>query len=84
MSDETYNGWTNWATWFVISEMENNRGWSGQYERLTGTKAAPEEFKEVAQKAMFPSADVNSYGALSREKFEDVDWDQIRKILLAD
>ncbi|MBD0733992.1 hypothetical protein [Streptomyces sp. CBMA29] len=84
MSDETYNGWTNWATWFVISEMENNLGWYGQYERLTRTEAAPEEWKEVAQKALFPSVDVTSYGELSREQFENVDWTQIRKVLLAD
>jgi hypothetical protein len=82
MTDAEYNGWTNWATWFVVSEIENNADWYRQSQRLVRTEAAAEEFARLAEASLFPSADVTSYGEMSRSEFDDVDWEEIRETLL--
>ncbi|MFI0265592.1 hypothetical protein [Streptomyces luteogriseus] len=83
MSDK-YNGWTNWATWFVVSEMENHQDWHRQYERLVRTEADASDFERIAKECLFPSSSVTHYGEMSRKEFGDVDWDDIRDTLLGD
>jgi hypothetical protein len=82
MSDEGYNGYTNWATWFVVSELENNAEWYKLTQRLVRTEAPAEEFKKLAKTCLFPSADVTSYGEMGRSNFEDVNFEEIRDTLL--
>ncbi|MFD4858370.1 hypothetical protein [Streptomyces atratus] len=80
----TYNGWTNWATWFVSSELENNTEWYRKMQALVRTEASEEEFARLAEECLFPSSSATTYGEMSRSEFGDVDWKDLRETLIND
>lgn len=82
--EDTYNGWRNWATWFAVSEMENDRDTYQCLQRLARTEADADEYRQLAQKLMFPTAQFAAYGEMSRAEFADVDWEEIRSTLSTD
>lgn len=82
MSDEDYNGWSNWATWYVSSELSNNFEWNKKLERLVRTEAPAEDFEKLARESLFPSG-ATTYGEMSLAKLEDVNWNEIRDTEIA-
>jgi hypothetical protein len=84
MSGTHNGGYTNWATWFVVSEMQNYQKWYELYEKLIRAKAPAEEFENVARKCMCPHPNGTDYDKILHEHFADVDWNNIRETLIGD
>lgn len=78
-----YNGYTNWATWFVSNELQNDVEWYKATQRLVRLEAPVEEFQKLAEQSLFPSTADTEYGEMSRREFGDVDWDELRTAFLS-
>jgi hypothetical protein len=76
MTDTTYNGWTNWATWNVHLWLTNE---PGSYEYATETARAGGgrgEMREAVE--TFYNLPTDGLAAdLIGAELDDVDWDEI-------
>ena len=83
MSDTTYNGWTNYATWRVNLEV-----FDGMSARdITGrTIAAPSELRQAVQEWVEQHIEETTQPGLGRDYalafLSDVDWWQIVEHLI--
>jgi hypothetical protein len=84
MSDTTYNGWTNYATWRVNLEV-----FDGMSVRdITGrTIAAPSELRHAVQEWVEQHIEETTQPGLGRDYalafLSDVDWWQITEHLIS-
>lgn len=87
---EGYYGYTNWATYFVCSHLDNVEDWYKEIRRLVRRDRTDKEIREYVEGLFFEPIDVNAYHAdqetqrgmqheMSRREFEDVDWDEVRE-----
>jgi hypothetical protein len=73
MKNETYNGWTNYATWRV------NQGICGGLEEDAFKNMEAEEVKEYAENIIFEYVAWNSLVSLYARAFlSDVNWQEIK------
>jgi hypothetical protein len=84
MTDRTYNGWTNYATWRVNLEI-----FYGMAARdLTGARLSVSELRDAAQAYAEEIIEQSSTEGLARDYalafLSDVDWWSIANNLLAD
>ena len=71
MKNETYNGWTNYATWRVNLEIFDGFD-------LDGHKVTVEELMTYAEEVVFEGADENSFAAdYSLAFLNQVNWHEI-------
>jgi len=84
MTDKTYNGWTNYATWRVNLEIFDGfdpiEDWGLEYETLTESELA-ELLQEHAEELLFPDGLGNATLAETyAEAFiSDVNWYEIAR-----
>ena len=73
MKTETYNGWTNYATWRVNLEL-----WAG-YE--TESPVSPEFVEETSQEYMNPDGEESIRVDYANAFMSDVNWDEIAEAI---
>ena len=76
MKTETYNGWTNYATWRVNLELFD--GYEIQGNEITG-----EYVEEIAESFIFEAStsDTSIMEDYARAFLSDVNWDEIAEHL---
>ncbi len=84
MKDETYNGWSNYATWRVNLELFSDG--IDEEERYDGIPELAENLKERADEAITEYGGRNEGLAVdyARAFLEDVDWREIAESLAED
>ena len=75
MKKETYNGWTNYATWRVNLEI-----FDGLYSDIDGEKVTAESCKEYAEEAL-SDGDVRLALDYAMAFIASVNWHEIAKAL---
>lgn len=79
MTDATYNGWTNYATWRVNLEMFNN----ATDEWFDHCDDVPAMLREYAESLMEETANGMALG-YAMAFLDDVNWHEIAKHIKAD
>lgn len=87
MSDKTYNGWTNYATWRVNLEIFDG---FDPYDYFSDYQAdiaesLPESLKEYAEQVIFECGECNPQslaGSYALAFLSDVNWFEIAKHMI--
>lgn len=86
MNDQTYNGWTNYATWRVNLELFDSFNVSDAFDNtIPDVWAASQWAKDYARDFVFNSLDDNGGGIAegwALAFLEDVDWMSIARHLI--
>jgi hypothetical protein len=81
MSDNTYNGWTNWETWQVLLWADNEQAWHREVCKFVEWAAPLAAFDEKCKqffREMFPEGTPDMDGAHELDK---VNWKEIAEHL---
>ena len=86
MTDKTYNGWTNYATWRVGLEIFDGlnpiEDWDLERETLTESELA-ELLQEHAEEVIFEGSEKRNIADSYAEAFlSDVNWHEIARHML--
>lgn len=92
MTDKTYNGWTNYATWRINLEIFDGFDLEEYFQlslKECDLSAIPNNLKEYAEEIIFecgyneraPSSLMEDY---ARAFLQEVNWHEIAKHLIAD
>jgi hypothetical protein len=89
MSDKTYNGWTNYATWRINLEIFDG---FDPYDYFSDNQAdmedlLPESLKEYAEQVIFECGECDPQslaGSYAMAFLSDVNWYEIAKHMIAD
>jgi len=86
MTDKTYNGWTNYATWRVNLEIFDGlnpvEDWDLERETLTESELA-ELLQEHAEEVIFEGSEKRNIADSYAEAFlSDVNWYEIARHML--
>ena len=84
MSDTTYNGWTNYATWRVNLEMLDGLH---AYDDMaaddeTDAYSFGEVLKEYAENAIFETSEAGPARDYALAFLSDVNWQEIAQLML--
>lgn len=88
---EGYNGCANWATWSVISTLDNMAGWYQDVIDLVRTDEPDDadDVRKYVEKLLFSEPDGEMHPSeketlrgwrryMSQEEFDTVDWEEVR------
>ena len=78
MTDKTYNGWANYATWRINLELFNDIDWSDYHESgLTSDQVDAEWCEEWVEEVIFGMSDNNGLiEDYARAFINGVDWNE--------
>ena len=81
MSDNTYNGWTNWETWQELLWADNEQAWHREVCKFVEWAAPLAAFDEKCKqffREMFPEGTPDMDGA---HELDNVNWKEIAEHL---
>ena len=81
MNDNTYNGWSNWATWNLVLWTDNDEGAYRRARRFVswaGELAGFNQKCRIFMRELWPEGTPD----MTHDDMRDVNWDEVEEYML--